>query len=594
MTRDRSVRAQALGVTLAAAGLAVVRRSRAARAVAERRLGDALAQRDRLRLESDRLRSELRRREMELMRRGELVERLQRGRRAERDFNRELRTQLQREQSARGGMGDAADPRDLILRAAIKLVAAEKGLLVSRRDASGDGRLDMVCAHGFAHDPSGGSIVQRFAREVLERDRIVREDTPPEGDDAADAEIENLVAIPLYVLDRFEGVIVCANRKGGFEALDDDLLLALGDHASAALHNDRLQHELTHAQRATTRVLADVLDARDPVLRREAGEASLLARMVCHQLGINDREVEVTATAALLRDVGYVAIPERILHARRPLSADERTLVEMHPRVGGKLIGELPGLGDVATTVLYHHERVNGTGYPAGLGGEAIPYPARVLAVVDAYVAMTNNRPYHPPLLPEEALAELGSEAGTHFDPLVVRALGEVVTSSTPPPEPADSDRPALDDAGLAPLRELTGTDPLTLLPGHRALHEAAARAAEGDGLTVAIVQLEDLAEINRRHGYAEGDHALLVAARATQLAAARVGGTVYRQSGRRFALLVAGDASARGHDLATELHTEFALGPSVRVSVATGHNGEDVLASARDAIDGRKLPRQT
>jgi HD-GYP domain-containing protein (c-di-GMP phosphodiesterase class II) len=591
MARDRSVRTRALGVTLTATGVTVLRRSRAARVAAEQRLGSAIAERDRLRRESDHLRLALRRREVELVRRAELLERLHRGRRAERDFNRELRTQLQREQALRGGLDDPGDPRDLILRAAIKLVEAEKGLLLSRRDADGDGRLDMVCAHGFAHDPSSGAVVQRFAREVLERDRIVREDTPPEGEDAADAEIDNLVAIPLYLLDRFEGVIVCANRDGGFEALDDDLLLALGDHASAALHNERLQHELTQTQRAATRVLVDALDARDPVLRREAGDAALLARSVCHRLGIGDRQTEVIATAALLRDIGYIAIPERILHSPDPLAADERTLVEIHPRVGSKLIAELPGLADVATTVLYHHERVNGTGYPAGLEGEAIPYPARVLAVVDAYVGMTNNRPYRPPLLPEEALAELGGETGTHFDPLVVRALGEEVTSSTPPPEPATTIGSGLDTAGLPPLRQLTGTDPLTLLPGHRAFHEAAARSVDGDAITVAIVQLEELAEVNRRKGYAEGDHALLVAARATQLAAARVGGTVYRESGRRFALLVTGDPSARGRDLAAELHTEFALGPSVRVTVATGHNAEDVIARARAALNGDTLP---
>ena len=585
MAGDRSVLDAVLGITLAATGVALLRRSHAARAAAEQRLASALAERDGLR-------ADLKRHGAELVRRRELIERLQRSRRAERDFNQELRTQLQREHAMRATEEEPLDPRDMILRATIKLVEAEKGMLLSRRDADGDGQLDTLCAHGFDHDPSGGSVVQRFAREVLERDLIVREDAPPEGDHPADAEIDNLVAIPLYLLDRFQGVIVCANRKGGFEALDDDLLLALGDHASAALHNDRLQHDVRQAHRAATRMLADALDARDPLLRREAGEAALLARTLCRRLGIGDNESEVVATAALLRDVGHIAIPERILQTRGPLSPDERTIVEMHPRVGAKLLGELPALQDVATAVLYHHERINGTGYPAGLGGEAIPSTARILAVVDAYVAMIHNRPHRSALLPEEALAELGDEAGTHFDTAVVRALSEEVTSSTAPtPELASAIASALDTAGLPPLRELTGSDPLTLLPGHRAFREAAARAAEADGLTVAIVQLDELDDLNRREGYAEGDHALLVAARAIQLAAARVGGSVYRASGRRFALLVAGDPSARGRDLAAELHTEFALGPRVRVAVASGDADEDVIARARAALSGAELP---
>ena len=282
-------------------------------------------------------------------------------------------------------------------------------------------------------------------------------------------------------------------------------------------------------------MLVGVLDARDPVLRREAGESTLLARAVARRLDLSSHELEVIATAALLRDVGNVAIPERILLTPGPLSPDELTLVEMHPRVGAALIDELPALHDVATAVRYHHERLDGTGYPTGLGGDAIPIAARVLAVVDAYSAMTHERPHRPARWPLEALAELTFGAGSRFDARVVRALADEIQSSTAPhPELAGAVASAIDTAGLPPLRELTGTDPLTLLPGHRAFHEAAAQAVEAGAATVAVVQLEELEAINRRDGYAAGDRALLIAARATQLAAARVGGTVYRDSGRR------------------------------------------------------------
>jgi HD-GYP domain-containing protein (c-di-GMP phosphodiesterase class II) len=577
-----------LGATLAATGVALLRRMQAARMVAARLLDEASHERDLLR-------EELRRREVELLRRHELIERLQRGRRAEREWNRELSVQLQREHGARGRLVEQTDARDLVLRAAIELVEAEKGLLLSRRDADGDGRLDLVFAHGFDHDPSRGVVVQRFAREVLERDRIVREDAPPAGDHGADAEIENLVAIPLYLLARFQGVIVCANRDGGFEALDDDVLIALGDHASAALHNERLQSDLNHAHRAATRMLADAVDARDPVLRLQAGEAALVARALCRRLGLGDRELEVIATAAIVRDVGHIAVPERILLTPGPLSPDERTIMELHPRVGAKLIAELPALQDVAATVLHHHERVDGTGYPAGLAGEAIPHAARVLAVVDAYSAMIHDRPYRSALSPEEALAELGAGAGTQFDPAIVGALVEEVGASTAPhPELAAAVASAMDTAGLPALRELTGTDPLTLLPGHRAFREAAAEAATDYGMTVAMVQLEDLDRLNRVDGYAAGDHALLIAARAAQLAAARVGGRVYRDSGRRVAVLVGDGPDSRRHDLAAELHTEFAIGPRVRVGVAhwqSGDTGEDVIARARDAMAATASP---
>ena len=587
---EGSLKRAAPVLLVAAAGAAVLlRRSHAGRTLAARQLEQAL-------LERDRMREELRRRDAELIRRRELIERLHRGRRAQRDWNHELREQLQRAHASRGVRDDELDARELVLRAAIELVEAQKGLFLSRRDGDGDGRLDLVCAHGFDHDPADSSVAQRFAREVLERDRIVREDAPPGGSDPADLEIQSLVAIPLYLHGRFDGVIVCANREGGFEALDDDLLLALGDHAGTALRTERLERDLQETHRSAMRMLADVLDARDPVLRRQAAESALLSRAVSRRLGLEDRELEVIATAAVVRDVGHVAIPERILLTPGPLSPDERTLVEMHPRVGAKLIAELPAMSDVANAVLYHHERVDGTGYPAGLEGDAIPRASRVLAVIDAYSAMVHDRPYRPARWPDEAQAEIIKASGTHFDPGVVRALiEELGASGAPHPELAGAVASAMDTAGLPPLRELTGTDPLTLLGGHRALHEAAADAsAEHIGLTVAVIQLEDLDEINRRDGYATGDHALLTAARATQLVAARFGGTVYRDSGRRFVLLVKHERTASTPDLAAELHTEFAIGPRVSIGVANqqpADAGEDVIARARSAVTVAALP---
>jgi GGDEF domain-containing protein len=263
----------------------------------------------------------------------------------------------------------------------------------------------------------------------------------------------------------------------------------------------------------------------------------------------------------------------------------------MHPRVGAAMLDELPALHDVATAVHYHHERLDGTGYPTGLGGDAIPLAARVLAVVDAYSAMIHERPHRPALWPHEAISELTYGAGTRFDARVVRALAdEIQSANAPHPDIAGAVASAIDTAGLPPLRELTGTDPLTLLPGHRALREAAAEAVADGAATVAVVQLEDLEAVNRQEGYAAGDRAILVAARASQLAAARVGGTVYRDSGRRLAILVK-SATA---EVAAELHTEFAIGPRVSVGVAVREaddSGETLIARARAAIPPAPAP---
>ncbi len=585
MSRTRAVQA-IVGGALATVGAAVLRsereRLREEGARAHEREQAALGERDRLR-------KALARREADLAHRGRLIERLQRSRRAEREWNHELRVQLQRTQVSRGVLSESADVRELVLSAAIKLVGAEKGLLLSREDADADGDLDLVCAHGFERDAGNSAIAQRFAREVMERDQILREDAPTGDGDAADREIENLVAIPLYLLDRFDGVIVCANREGGFEDLEDDVLLALGDHAGAALQAQRVQNELNQSHRAAVQMLAEILEARDPLVRREADETALVAGMLCHRLELEDSEREAIAAAALLRDVGQLMVPDHVLLKPGPLSPEERSIVELHPRTGFRVIGRVGALSDVASAVLYHHERYDGLGYPARLAGTAIPLAARVVAIADAYIAMTHERAHRPVRSPDEALSELAAGAGTQFDPELTQLFLEQMRGGVGPllpPGPAGADAGALrgrrDDS--------PASDPLTLLPGHRAFREAVHGAGAGDdsGFAVAIVELDGLPDLNARDGYIAGDQAILKAARGAQLAAERVGGRAYRDSGRRLAILVATHHDSPQPDLAAELHIEFALGPPVRVGVATwrpGERGDDVVRRARRAL---------
>ncbi len=611
MSRTRGVRTIVGGIA-ATVGAALLwrerERLREETAEAHKREHVALAERERLREETaeahkreqvalaerDRLRGTLARREVDLAHRGRLIERLQRSRRAEREWNHELRVQLQRAQVSRGVLAEGADVRELVLEAAIKLVGAQKGLLLSRADADADGDLDLVCAHGFEQDPENSAIAQRFAREVIERDRILREDAPSGDGRAADREIENLVAIPLYLLDRFDGVIVCANREGGFEDLEDDVLLALGDHAGVALHAQRLQNELNRSHRAAVQMLAEILEARDPLVHREAEETALLARMLCRRLELEESDIEMIAAAALLRDIGQLVTPDHVLLKPGPLSPEERSIVELHPRTGFRVIGRLGALDDVAAAVLYHHERHDGLGYPAKLSGTAIPLAARVVAIADAYIAMTHERAHRPARSPDDALAELAAGAGTHFDPELTQIFLEQMRADAGPRLPRGPD-----GAGELPGRREYSppSDPLTLLPGHRAFREAVDRAAACDdsSFAVAVIEIDGLPELNARDGYIAGDHAIVKAARGAQLAAERVGGRAYRDSGRRLAVLVATDHRSPQPDLAAELHIEFTLGPPTRVGVVArehGERGDDVVRRARRALPAAIVTR--
>ena len=561
----------------------------------------------RQRAEHVRLERALRRAEQALDQQRELTQRLMRSRRAEREWNRELRAQLQRLYDAHRTRprGEDSDVRALVLQAAIQLVEAPKGMLLSREDADGDGALDVVVSYGFEHDPAESEVAQRFARQVLSSDEIVREDEPardPRTASDADGEIDTLVAIPLYLRDRFHGVIIGANRPGGFDEVDDDVLLALGDQAGAALHHGQLQHELNEAHHAAVRTLLEAMASRDPRLHQESKGLTLHTLALARDLELDSRQRDVLVYAMLLRHVGYLAIPPHLLNEGRPLRADERAVIELHSRIGFNIIGQIPALRDVATAVLYHHERFDGRGYPAGLSGDAIPHTARALSVLEAYAAMTNDRPYRARLSSEEACEQLIAAAGTQFDPEIAQLLVEEIRSG---PVAVDD---ALTDAviealplnlagqagsGISPLPAAT-TDGLTLLGNQRALYQDMRDATDGGcahPFAVVLIQLEDLSNVNEDVGYAAGDHLIQVAARNAQRTAARFGGTAYRASGRRLAILAPlADAGVAG-DVLNHLMTEFAGGSSVRTATAVWSPGDhtaDVLGRARASLTRR------
>jgi GGDEF domain-containing protein len=594
-------------MTHRAAAELTLQREEAARVQAER--DEAVEQTARVREERGGAEGENTRLREQLHNERRLLGRLRQSWRAEREWNRELRGQLHRLYVERGAFGgDGGDDEDggsvpeLVLRAAIKLLEAEKGLLLSRTDADGDGELDVVAAHGFEHDPAHSAVAQHFARRVLEEDEIVREDEPAEGADPseADAEIDSLVAVPFYLHDRFDGVVICANRPGGFEDVGDEMLLALGDHAGVALTHGRLQSDLRDAHRAVVRVLVEAVRERDPELHRETEQLAVQAVTLARDLDLDRRARDVLVCATLLRAVGRLALPERILAKPGPLTAEERSVVELDPRIAFNIVGRDPALHDIAVALLYHRERWDGSGYPAGLAGEDIPPAARALAALEAFAAMTHDRPHRPARNRQEACGELVALSGIQFDPEVTQLLVEEVRAAPGPPSPdlAETVLEALpldaaDGVTPGPL-DGAATDGLTLLGNHRAL-QAAVRHAAGtasaeEPFAVVVLQLEDLPRLNAEASFLAGDRLIQVAARTAERAAARAGGSAFRASGRRLALV----APVRREDgltgLLEQVQVEFSAGPTIRTGVsvwAPGERGDEVVGRAREALAG-------
>ncbi len=141
---------------------------------------------------------------------------------------------------------------------------------------------------------------------------------------------------------------------------------------------------------------------------------------LARRLNMMDADVQILYWAALLHDIGKIALPKEILGKKGPLTDIEWMYMELHPTIGANLVFASSSMSELAPIVHAHQEKFNGKGYPYGLKGDDIPLGARILAVVDAYDAMTDDRPYRKPMTHEQAIAELQRNRGQHFDPEVV------------------------------------------------------------------------------------------------------------------------------------------------------------------------------
>lgn len=186
-------------------------------------------------------------------------------------------------------------------------------------------------------------------------------------------------------------------------------------------------------QAALVYSLTRILELRDHGISNHSYQVSDLAAAISEELELEKATTMTVATAALLHDIGKVGIPDALLQKGGPLSPGERALVQMHPEMGATILEESTSLSHLAPAVRAHHERWDGSGYPAQIAGSAIPLEARIIAVAESYQAMLADRPYQAARSKDEAQAELARCAGTHFDPRVVEAALAVLARELAP-----------------------------------------------------------------------------------------------------------------------------------------------------------------
>jgi len=178
--------------------------------------------------------------------------------------------------------------------------------------------------------------------------------------------------------------------------------------------------------------LVSAVEARDPYIYGHSRKVSTYAGALAEAIGLSPDEVSKVSTAALLHDIGKIGIPDNVLNKKKKLNGENWEVIKTHPRLGANIIGNIPHLVPCVSSILHHHERWDGGGYPEGLKGEEIPIGARILAVADSFEAMTSARPYRPALSREEVVKELRQGAGIQFDPYLVEVFIGIIQAGLP------------------------------------------------------------------------------------------------------------------------------------------------------------------
>jgi putative nucleotidyltransferase with HDIG domain len=206
------------------------------------------------------------------------------------------------------------------------------------------------------------------------------------------------------------------------------------DHARAELHPTRVNRPAKPARAplAWAAAFADAQDRRMTARHDHSRVVGEHAAEIAVRLGWEAEEVAMLRLAAVLHDIGKVALPDRVIAKPGPLTPSELVQMAQHPVIGARMLAHVEGLEVVAEWVLRSHERFDGSGYPDGLAGDRIPMASRILLAADAFDAMTSPRPHQPRLTLDEAMMELRRHAGTQFDPDVVAAFEAYIAEAAP------------------------------------------------------------------------------------------------------------------------------------------------------------------
>ncbi|MBI3269558.1 MAG: HD domain-containing protein [Planctomycetes bacterium] len=284
------------------------------------------------------------------------------------------------------------------------------------REAATDTRLTMSQTVLEAAVIHGHSLI---SADALTDDRL------KSGESILLQHIRSVMCVPVQSKEQILGAIYLdtTERMAAFTQQDLELLTAIARQAGVAIERAKLYHDMELLFKDCIKTIVAAIEAKDKYTHGHSERVTMYAMAIARDMGFTPREMENLQLAGLLHDVGKIGIPERILTKPGRLTPEEYEIMKAHPVLGAEMIKNIHNTELSVAGIRWHHERVDGKGYPDGLSANQIPLIARVLCVADSYDAMTSNRPYKKNLTDEEALEEVRRCKGTQFDPEVTEVF---------------------------------------------------------------------------------------------------------------------------------------------------------------------------
>ncbi|MDA8168792.1 MAG: HD domain-containing protein [Nitrospiraceae bacterium] len=311
----------------------------------------------------------------------------------------------------------------LIIRTTAELLKVEKGSIYLKK--TDEARLTLQYQKGMGVENTADMSFEfhpLYKKLLTEGTSVFVKKSASEGGMFA-------IGVPLKVKGQIIGGMLLEKMDTNFTEDELEILSTLANQAMVAIENAWLYESVKSNYFGTIQALVNALEANDKYTRGHSERVKILSIELGKQLGLNYKELEILEHAAILHDIGKIGVDSIILNKTGRLTSSEFSMIKAHPLIGDEILGPIGTMEGVRTTIVQHHERYDGTGYPYGIAGEEISLKARILSVVDTFDAMMTDRPYRKALSFQKAKEEIQQGSGTQFDPLAVSAFLDLLDS---------------------------------------------------------------------------------------------------------------------------------------------------------------------